>query len=850
LPAIARPVSPSVQAEAQVAEWTRDYAPLPGIPDEFIGAEGGRRAHWTALLRRLAMSSPEAVAERFAAADRRVRNHGMSYRVRGETSERVWPIGRLPLLIPSEEWRQIEIGVAQRAELIERVLADVYGPGKLIADGALPAAALTGSTDFIAAMRGVKPPGGRWLRLYAADIGRGPDGGWWVLGDRTQAPSGSGYALENRLVVSQAFPDIYREMNVERVAPFFRDLRAGMKGSGERAEPRICILTPGPYSETYFEHAYLARYLGFLLVEGDDLVVGEGRRAYVRTIAGLKRADVIWRQVDSEWIDPTELNGASRLGVPGLIDAIRSSGVVVENLPGSGFIESRAMLAFLPRLAERLIGERLKMPNIATWWCGQPGERARVLENFDQISIASAFGDGARGLEKRGVALGAGLGEGERAALKSAIAERGLDYVGQEVVRLSTMPRWEQGKLVPRPFVLRVYAAATPDGWKVMPGGFARVSDQADARAVSMGQGVESVDVWVLGDKPVGASSLLPSRERPHIARLLGNLPSRAADNLFWFGRYLERTEATLRLVRCLSARAVDPEAAMTGARGAFDGLKSLLVAWGAIEAEAKAAPADAKAAAADAKAARPAEAALRAPENGGSALSLANAASHAASVIRERLTHQTWTLIGRLKTALADLPEGPLSDAQIIDCIDEQLNSIAALAGLFDENFNRGAGWRFYELGRRIERGINTCRIARQFAHQKATEHDLDVMLDLIDSQITYHSRTLIGVALGPVRDLTLLDPYNPRSVAFQTERIAEHIAALPVLRQDGIPEEPLRLATRLSAELTSEIAYELEDSGILAIENQIAQLAEAIGRRYFLHGASARAEKVMGLG
>jgi uncharacterized circularly permuted ATP-grasp superfamily protein/uncharacterized alpha-E superfamily protein len=836
LPAIARTISASAEAQAQVAGWTADYAPLPGIPDEFIGPDGARRAPWTALLTRLAMSPPETVAEGFAAADRRVRNRGMSYRVRGETAERVWPIGRLPLLIPAAEWREIETAIAQRAELIERVLADVYGPAKLIAEGALPAAALSGSPDFIPAMRGVKPPGGRWLRLYAADIGRGPDGGWWVLGDRTQAPSGSGYALENRLVVSQAFPDIYREMNVERVAPFFRDLRAGMKASGDRAEPRICILTPGPYSETYFEHAYLARYLGFLLVEGDDLVVGEGRRAYVRTVAGLKRADVIWRQVDSEWVDPMELNSASRLGVPGLIDAIRSRGVAVENLPGSGFIESRAMLAFLPRLAQRLIGEPLKMPNIATWWCGQSGARDRVLENFEQISIASAFGDGARGLDKRRVALGAELAEAERAAMKGAIAERGLDYVGQEVVRLSTMPRWEKGKLVPRPFVLRVYAAATPDGWKVMPGGFARVSDKPDARAVSMGQGVESADVWVLADKPVVTSSLLPSRERPHIARLLGNLPSRAADNLFWFGRYLERAEATLRLVRCLSARAVDPEAPIAGARGAFDGLKSLLVAWGAIDA--------------DAKTPRFAEDALRAPENRGSALSLANAASFAASVIRERLTQQTWTLIGRLKAALADLPKGPLSDAQIVDCVDEQLNSIAALAGLFDENFNRGAGWRFYELGRRIERGINTCRIARQFAHQKATEHDLDVMLDLIDSQITYHSRTLIGVALGPVRDLTLLDPYNPRSVAFQTERIAEHIAALPVLRQDGIPEEPLRRATRLSAELTSEIADELEDSGILAIENQIAQLAEAIGRRYFLHGASARAEKVMGLG
>ncbi len=788
------------------------------------------------LLRQLAMSSSVKVAERFAAADRRVRMRGMSYRVRGETAERVWPLGRLPLLIPMDEWRQIESGVIQRAELIERVLADVYGPGKLIEEGALPAAALTGSADFIPAMRGVKPPGGRWMRLYAADIGRGPDGGWWVLGDRAQAPSGAGYAIENRLVVTQAFPDLYKQMNVERVAPFFRDLRAGMRAAAERSEPRICILTPGPYGETYFEHAYLARYLGFLLVEGDDLVVGEGRRAYVRTIAGLKRADVIWREVDAEWLDPMELNSTSRLGVPGLIDAIRAGGVVVENLPGTGFIESRAMLAFLPRLAERLIGKRLEMPNIATWWCGQPGERARVLENFDNVSIASAFGDNARGLERRRFAVGSELTAAEAATLKSAIAARGLDYVAQEVVQLSTTPRWEDGKLAPRPFVLRVYAAATPDGWKVMPGGFARVSNKPDARAVSMGQGVESADVWVLAEKPVVVASLLPNPERTHIARLLGNLPSRTADNLFWFGRYLERTEATLRLVRCLSARAVDPEAPATGTQGVVESLKGLLRAWGAVDREAKDP--------------RPAETALRSPEQYGSALGIANAANLAASVIRERLTHQTWTLIGRLKSALMELPERPLSDAEIIDRIDEQMTTIAALSGLFDENFNRGAGWRFYELGRRIERGINTCRISRQFGHQKATEHDLDVLLDLIDSQMTYHSRTLIGVALAPVRDMALLDPYNPRSVAFQTQRIAEHIGALPVLRQDGIPEEPLRLATRLSAELSSEIADRLEDSSILAIENRLAQLAEAIGRRYFLHGASVRAEKVMGLG
>ncbi len=264
-------------------------------------------------------------------------------------------------------------------------------------------------------MRGIKPPGGRWLRLYAADIGRGPDGGWWVLGDRAQAPSGSGYALENRLVVSQAFPKIYRDMNVERLAPFFRDLRAGLKSSGERSEPRICILTPGPLSATYFEQAYLARYLGFLLVEGNDLVMRDGR-IFVRTIAGLKRADVLWRHVDAEWCDPLELNSASQLGVPGLIDAIRAGGVAVANMPGSGLIESRAMLAFLPTLARRLIGEDLAIPNIATWWCGQPAERERVLDSLDTVAIAPAFQDPPIGLAGGRGALGAELEPAARAS--------------------------------------------------------------------------------------------------------------------------------------------------------------------------------------------------------------------------------------------------------------------------------------------------------------------------------------------------------------------------------------------------------------------------------------------------
>jgi len=548
-------------AQARVAAWTRDYTPLPGIPDEFVAADGVRRPHWERLLRALADLAPDEIDQRFAAADRRIRNRGMSYRVQGETAERSWPLSRMPLLIPESEWREIERGVAQRAELLDRALADIYGDGRLIAEGLLPAAAVTGSRDFVAAMRGVRPPGGRWLRLYAADIGRGPDGRWWALGDRAQAPSGSGYALENRLVVSQAFSNLYGRMNVERLAPFFRELRDGLRSAGANLEPRIGILTPGPLSATYFEQAYLARYLGFLLVEGDD-------RVFVRTIVGLKRCDVLWRHVDAEWCDPLELNAASRIGVPGLLEAIRAGGVAVDNMPGSGLLESRALLAFLPALARRLIGEDLAMPNVATWWCGQPVERQKVLAGLESLSIAGAFSDALPGLSSDRPVAAAELSTAERDALRAAISARGVDFVGQEVARLSTTPRWEDGRLAPRPFVLRVYAAATPNGWKVMPGGFCRISDKLDDRAVSMGEGVESADVWVLAEKPVEAASLLPPVETARIVRMLGNLPSRAADNLFWFGRYLEREEATLRLLRCLCARSVDHSARSSGSGG------------------------------------------------------------------------------------------------------------------------------------------------------------------------------------------------------------------------------------------------------------------------------------------
>ena len=815
------------------------YEPLPGIPDEFIDAQGRPRPHWLPFLNAFTSFGAGDLDRRFDLANRHMRDTGVSYRAYGDSDVRPWPLSHVPLLVSEGEWTQIAEGVAQRARIVEAVLADIYGPNRLISEGRLPAAAVTGSSDFLPALHGIKPVGGRFLNLYAADIGRGPDGRWWVLGDRTQAPSGVGYALENRLAMSRAFSDLYGEINLERLASFFQQFRSGLAGQAERADPRICLLTQGGLSETYFEQAYLARYLGFLLVEGGDLTM-RANQIHVRTIAGLKRADVIWRRIDAGSIDPLELDGASRIGVPGLVEAVRSGQVVVGNALGTGVMESRAMMSFLPVLARHLTGEALKLPNIATWWCGQPRQRQEVIDRMDSLAVAHAFGSSSSAVLGHPPLDGATLPAERKAVLREAILARGVDYVGHEVARLSTTPVWDHGRLVPRPFILRVYATPTADGWKIMPGGFCRISHNPDARAISMSAGVRSADVCVIAEKPVGAMSLLPTRDRVHIRRLLGNLPSRAADNLFWLGRYLERTEATLRLVRCLAGRANEFSAHDKTSPKAESALLllGLLVRWGAVDEEDEARPEVA------------CTAALHDGKRFGSAFALAREAQRTASVIQERLSGDSMRLIAMLVKQLERGGAHVLGTAEALTQTNEALNIVAAVSGLAQENVNRVAGWRFLEMGRRIERGTNTTRFAQTFAAGNGPAENLDVLLDLIDSQITYRSRYLVGVALAPVRDMVMLDPFNPRSVAFQVERIVEHLTMLPSLRRDGIDEMPLRKVRVLAAEIAASEAADLSMERMTDIDNGLVDLSRATAERYFLQGAlTSRAERYMGL-
>ena len=817
-------------AAKRLSGWLRGYRTVQGIPDELFDAMGRPRDYWLSFLGELAEYPEGDITSRFELATRHIRDTGVSYRIYGEENERSWPLSPMPLILNQAEWAQIAAGVEQRANLMEALLQDLYGEASLVANGALPAAALTGSADFIRAMQGVRPPGGRYLQIYAADLGRGPDGRWWVLDDRTQAPSGAGYALENRLVLSRAYPNLYNAMNVQRLAPFFDGFRKGLAAAADRADPRICLLTPGPFSETYFEQAHLARYLGFLLVEGDDLVARDGR-IYVRTIAGLKRADVILRRVDGDFVDPLELNSASKLGTPGMLEAIRSGGVAVLNLPGSGLLESKALLGFLPKLCRRLLGEELKMPNVATWWCGQPNERKLVERNLDDLAIAPAFNVlGAEGLFSK-ARLMADLTADQKAAFRERLADRPGDFVGQEVVRLSTMPVLRNGQLEPAPFVLRVYAAWTPEGMKIMPGGFVRTSEQLDVRAISMGDSARTADVWVIDDQPVEKVTLLANKDDVKVQRIMGHLPSRAADNLFWLGRYLERAEATLRLVRSLCTSLMDSESAIHGSGETLEGLQHLLIDWGALDEDAL-----------GERALDAARDALHDQEAYGSVIYLVRGARRTAASMRERLSADFWGLLLNLENELTQGAQAPLSEAEALQQVESALQILAALAGLAQENMNRVAGWRFLDMGRRIERGINTCRLARTFAPDDATTDDLDLLLDLADSQITYRARYLVGLALTPVRDMVVLDPYNPRSLAFQVVTLKEHLAVLPSLSGDGMLEEQNRILLPLATELEIADAIHLTTPKVMAFERALLKLSGAIGDRYFQQGANAQ--------
>ena len=802
--------------------WVTAYRPLPGVFDEMVDGAGRLRPHWRSFLTLLAGLGSEEINRRFAAADRHLHDSGVFYRVYEDPAgvERPWPLSHVPLLIEAGEWAELKAGLIQRAALLEAVVADIYGPARMVRERRLPAAVIAGNPEFMRPLVGVPPPGGAYLWLYAVDVGRSADGRWWVLGDRTQAPSGAGYALENRLALSRAMPDIYRAMPVERLAPFFQAFQAQLSSLNRREDSRVCVLTPGPLNETYFEHAYLARYLGFLLVEGEDLTVRDDG-VFIRTVSGLKRAEVLVRRLDSDFADPLELGARSRLGVPGLVQAIRAGRVVIANAIGSGLVEARALLTFLPALAPAVLGSELKVPNVATWWLGQAEAREEVLGRLDHMLIAPAFAGELPPSADRGVVLGAALSDAKRSDLVATISQRGIDFVAQEAVTLSTMPVWCNGGLEPRPFILRLFLARTGEGWRVMPGGFARVADEVGARVVTLQRGGRTADAWVLSDKPVAETTLLPTPDRIAINRSTGPLPSRAGANLFWLARYVERAEATLRLVRALLNRATESNEAAAVVNGQ---ICALLGVWSAVPTEIP-----------NVRPSLVASAALQRRDLIGALPRLVGAAQSAAAVIRDRFSPDAWRALTDLgEMTSAPFGQGPAESA-MFERINGALRIVPSFSGLAQENMSQLVGWRFLELGRRIERAIVSCRFVRQFAFVAGLDGALDVLLELADSQITYRLRYVMVAARAPVIDLVVLDPANPRSVVYQLSRIEAHLAAVHGRDEDSRLSAPEQIATALAARVRTADPATIDAAAFAEVDESLMRLADVITTTYF---------------
>ncbi len=810
--------------EASIASLIAGYRPLTGVFDEMMDAAGGVRAHWRPFLATLAALGGDEINRRFAAADRYLRDSGVFYRVYEDAAgiERPWPLSHVPLIIEPGEWRQLEAGLIQRAELLEAVLADSYGPGTLTRDGRLPAALIAGNPEFLRPLVGVAPPGGAHLRFYAVDVGRGADGRWWVLNDRAQAPSGAGYAIENRLALSRAIPDIYRKARVERVAPFFQALQAELFALNRRDDARIGLLTPGPMNETYFEHAYLARYLGLLLVEGEDLSVQDDG-VFIRTVSGLRRTEVLLRRIDADFADPLELNAASRLGVAGLLQAVRDGKIVIINALGAGLVEARALLAFLPALAPVVLGAELKISNVATWWLGRADMREAMLGKLDSMVVAAAFTEQLADAGLGSEILGARLDDAQRRALLRSINDRGIDYVLQEAVTLSSMPVWRDGRLQPRPFTLRLFLARIGERWQVLPAGFVRIADDLDARAVSLQRGAATADAWVLAHGPVAETTLLPTAERMPVQRASGLLPSRAADNLFWVGRYVERAEATLRLVRAIINRVAEADDA---AAPVIATMADVLAAWDAIPAGGGAALATFIA-----------RAALTSAELDGALPRLVGAARSAASAIRDRFSPDAWRAINDLAKLIGAPLTAVPTESAIAERVEAALRIIAALSGLAQENMTQLAGWRFLELGRRIERALLTCRLTRALAKPGTFDGELDVLLELADSQITYRQRYIMIAAPTPVIDLIMLDPNNPRSVVFQLDRIEAHLRALPRRSTSGRLSPVQQIAAAIATRLRTADAAAVNEALIVDLEQALMKLSDAIGAAYLVN-------------
>ncbi len=809
------------QSKTRPTSVWHTYAAAADHFDEAIH-EHGLRPAWQALAAKMDAAGAAEINTRWGLAQRTIQDNGVTYNIHREdtAASRMWKLDPIPMVIDPDEWTTIEAGIAQRADLHNRVLEDLYGPQTLLHDGSIPAELLLANPGYLRPVHGLPVSGGQRIISYAADLGRSRDGRWWVIADRTQAPSGAGYALENRIVTSRVWPQAFREGRVQRLASYFAVFRETLRrlAPQHKDDPSIVMLTPGPYAETYFEHAYLARYLGLPLVEGRDLTVRQDR-VYLKTLSGLRPVDVVIRRVDDDYCDPLELRDDSALGVTGLVRAVRAGHVALANALGAGVVEAPGMLPFYPGLCRKLLGEEEKLPSVATWWCGQPAERAHVIENLERMVIKPALR--AKLMEP---VFGAELSKARRAALIARIEARPHLFVGQEWLPLSSAPIWTDNGLAPRLVMMRVFATADGSGgYRVMPGGMTRVASDAGSRIVSMQRGGGSKDTWVGSSEPIDRLSLLPA-PGGQVALVRGgvDMPSRQAEDLFWLGRYLERINSLVRLLRVIVRRTYEENDADPGDTSALTA--ALVKLTSATDPDTVL------------------EETIESADAPFGLIWNARNARRLGGSVRDVVSDDMWRVITRLEREVAATAEVTDDPVLVLEYLDGMMLTVAGLMGLSHDGMTRGHGYWFLEMGRRIEAVMTLTAVISTMLAADAPPSRLTTLLQVCDSIKTYRSRYRTLVAPAPVCDLLVLDETNPRSVAFALAEVSRHIENLPRVSEraalDGEQRAILGMLTRVRLADVQELMRPRALRRLLdRLAGETADLADLLTRHYLAH-------------
>ena len=895
--------SPPTDLDAQAMSWlaSQALAAPEGHWDELRGGATARTTEadalmskaWQTFTQHLDADGLDSLNRRMANLQRQVRDNGITYNVyaAADQPQRPWSLDLFPLMLEQNDWQQIEAGVLQRMQLLERIMADAYGPQKLVLNGQLPAALIQGHPAYLPAMHGVPPVGGRYLSLAAFDLARGPDGCWWLLSQRTQAPSGLGYLLENRQIVSRLFPQAFEAFPVQRLAETYRTLIDGIKArSPAGASAHIALLTPGPYNETYFEHAYLARYLGLSLVQGNDLTVRD-EKLYLKTLQGLQPVHGLLKRVDDDWLDPLEMRADSTLGVPGLLQAVRSGNVLVANTPGSGFLESNALLGFMPALARGLLGEELQLPAIPSWWCGEAAALQDVLPRISSCVIKPTYPYNTDRQSFEPV-QGHALSRREQDEWAGRILRDPDAHTLQSWLPLSHQPTWQTGAdgkpcIQSRPVVLRVFAVADAQGdWQVLPGGLARLGTRSGI--ASMQRGGSSADVWVqaplamasestsvmaseawqsmsssghtVSDTPAGSPRRLAPRddESPSDVANVSSIPqrqrlvtSRAAENLFWMGRYTERTENTLRLVR-LSLEILGSENQNLPCLLNF--IDRMATRHGLVRVGVPTA----------AQAHRVFERSLIAglwdKELATSVGFNLRAVRLAAASVRERLSPEHWRLLEQAESRFfsadtqGNTPDTLADTVQVQRLLADTSQMLAALTGAQTDRMSRDDGWRLLSIGRHIER-LQFLSSALSEAVQQGLigeQASFDAVLDLFDSTISFHAQYQQSRTPQALVDLLVTNSDNPRSLGWVAHTLCSRLRRMGQLA-DGAT---LALADRVPQliELSPETLWPLASQATLPdkalpLHNALAQcqttaheVSDQLCSLFFTHSGEAR--------